>query len=104
MTDIYKFPGHARRLKKYESFRILDDIRIRYYGKLRLAKSPGRSVGNRVVTELNLITNVDGNPGYPGTSDRHSSQIRRQAPLCHGPGDRKIHRGDILNHGNITDR
>lgn len=56
MTDNSKIPGHAGRLKRYESFRILDDLRIRYYGKLRLAKSPGRSVGNRVVTELNPAT------------------------------------------------
>ena len=54
--DIPKIPGHARHLKKYKSFRILDNVRIRYYGKLRLAKNLGRSVGNRVVTELNLIT------------------------------------------------
>jgi hypothetical protein len=56
MTDNSKIPGHAARLKRYESFRILDDLRIRYYGKLRLAKTPGRSVGNRVVTELNTRT------------------------------------------------
>ncbi len=56
MMGISQIPGHARRLKKYESFRILDDVRIRYYGKLRLAKSLGRSVGNRVVTELHLVT------------------------------------------------
>ena len=48
-------PGHARRAAKYESFRVLESGRIRYYGALRPAKSPDR-VGARIVTEVDLAT------------------------------------------------
>jgi hypothetical protein len=48
-------PGHARRVAKYESFRVLENGRIRYYRALRPAKSPGR-IGARIVTEVDSIT------------------------------------------------
>lgn len=40
---------------KYESFRVLEGDRIRYYGTLRPAKSPNR-MGARIVTEVDAVT------------------------------------------------
>jgi RHS repeat-associated protein len=55
--DLDKVPGHARRSREYEFFKVLASKgRIRYYSELRPSRTPGRVVGVRYVSEVEAST------------------------------------------------
>lgn len=54
--DINNVPDHTRRMREYDYFRILENRRIRYYGKFRSSKTMGKTIGRRTVTEVNGLT------------------------------------------------
>ncbi|MEG3437920.1 hypothetical protein V0288_12400 [Pannus brasiliensis CCIBt3594] len=43
-------------MTKYDFYRILQNGRIRWYGKLKPARTPGRSIGARIVVEKDPVT------------------------------------------------
>ncbi len=53
MIDLAFVPEHDRRAATYELFKVLDNGRIRYYGSYKLSKSAGKTVGARLVVEVN---------------------------------------------------
>lgn len=56
MVDLSSVPEHARRAATYDSFRVLDNGRIRYYDTYKPAKSSGRTAGARFVVEVSAST------------------------------------------------
>jgi hypothetical protein len=57
--DLSLVPEHDRRVATYESFKVLGNGRIRYYGTYKPSKSAGRTAGARLVVE------VDATSGQP---------------------------------------
>ncbi len=56
MVDLSFVPEHSRRAATYDTFRVLQNGRIRYYDTYKLAKSSGRTAGARLVVEVNSST------------------------------------------------
>jgi len=53
--DAASIPGHARRVKKYDFYKVLPDQNvIRYYTKFKPAQKAGRIAGARIVTEVDV--------------------------------------------------
>jgi hypothetical protein len=53
--DPASIPGHARRAKNYDLYKVLPDQNvIRYYTKFKPAQKAGRVAGARIVTEVNV--------------------------------------------------
>lgn len=59
MIDLSLVPEHGRRVAAYDRFRVLQNGRIRYYDEYKPARSTGRTVGARLVIE------VDSSAGKP---------------------------------------
>jgi Domain of unknown function (DUF4157) len=48
------FPKHEKRSKTAESFKVLENGKIRYYDPIRLAQTEGPSLGGRLVKEVDM--------------------------------------------------
>ena len=56
MVDLSSVPEHSRRVATYDTFKVLQNGRIRYYGTYKPARISGRTAGARLVVEVNSST------------------------------------------------
>ncbi|MFJ8577241.1 LamG-like jellyroll fold domain-containing protein [Micromonospora sp. NPDC093277] len=90
---------HLRQVKKYGKggYKVLQNGRVRYYGKVSPAKNPGESAGRRMVREWNPATGKKRD--WHETLD-HSGRVRQVRIMKNG---RKVHY--VFNRiGRLIDR
>jgi hypothetical protein len=56
VIDLSRVPEHLRRATTYATFRVLQNGRIRYYENYKPAKSPGKTIGARLVVEVDATS------------------------------------------------
>ena len=70
MIDLASVPEHPRRVARYDCFKMLQNRRIRYYDAYKPAKSLGRTVGARLVVEVNAATGTPIRTWYESYDER----------------------------------